>query len=70
MIFKLIADRLCDWVFANNYSGLVLYLKNGFKGFENYTDQELIDACAEVLDENIDLPLKIKEEIKEFIDIS
>ncbi len=70
MIFKLIADCLSDWVFASNYDGLVFYLKNGFKGFENYTDQELIDACAEILDENIDFPLKIKQEIKEAIEIS
>ena len=41
MITALIEDRLNDWVFASNTDTLEDALEYGFKGFAEYTDEEL-----------------------------
>lgn len=41
MIEVLIEDRLTDWVYASNYDGLEFVLRNGWKGYDNYTNDEL-----------------------------
>lgn len=44
----LIEDRFWDWVYARNYDGLEEMLQIGFKGYDEFTDQELDDALEEI----------------------
>lgn len=55
----LIRDRIWDWVDAHNIDSLAEWLTIGFKGFDNFTDQELDEAIEEIEDK--------VEEIKEML---
>jgi hypothetical protein len=46
----LIEDRMWDWVYARNYDGLEECLKEGFKGYGNFSDQELDESLEEIED--------------------
>jgi len=55
----LIRDRIWEWVDAHNTDSLEEWLANGFKGFDNLTDQELDESIEEIKDK--------VEEIKEML---
>ncbi len=46
----LIEDRMWDWVYARNYDGLEECLTVGFKGYENFSDEELDGMLEEIKD--------------------
>ncbi len=48
MIEKLIEDRLNEWVYASCTESLIDCLYRGFKGYDDYTDEELKKACEEL----------------------
>jgi len=54
MIDLLIMDRICDWIFARNYDPLKDILLEGFKGYEEYTNEELKDAVENFDDEELE----------------
>lgn len=62
MIEILIKDRVGDWVHAMNHDGLEEVLAFGWKGFDDYTDQELQEAIDELVEDNFDK--KTAEKIK------
>jgi hypothetical protein len=43
MIEVLVEDRLSEWVFASNYGTLEELLWAGFKGYGEYTNDELLE---------------------------
>lgn len=54
IISLLIEDRIGDWVHAHNTDGLEEVLVLGWKGYENYTNQELQEAFEELIEDNFD----------------
>lgn len=46
----LIRDRIWEWVDSSNSDSLEEWLAIGFKGFDNFTDQELDEAIEEIQD--------------------
>lgn len=55
IIERLVEDRFGDWVWSRNYQDLESALRLGFKGFEQYTDDELKEANDDVLPENVEV---------------
>lgn len=53
MIELLVIDLICNWVFARNYDSLKEVLCFGWKGYHDYTDEELKEAIEEFDDEQI-----------------
>jgi len=52
MIEILIEDRLTDWVFAHNYYELEILLWEGWKGYSQYSDEELLEEIEMHLGQN------------------
>lgn len=50
----LIEDKFWEWIYARCTDSLEDLLHEGFKGFDNYTDQELDDALDEIGEEKIE----------------
>lgn len=48
MIDILIEDRFWEWIYGRNTDGLEEALVTGWVGFEQYTDEELIEALEGV----------------------
>ena len=43
-------DRIWEWVYASNTESLEEWLALGFKGYDNFTDQELDGEIYEIRD--------------------
>ncbi len=54
IIDLLIEDRINEWIHAAMHEGLKEALYVGWKGFDDYTDQELYDEFEELVEENFD----------------
>lgn len=50
----LIEDKFWEWIYARNTDGLEDWLHIGFKGFDDFTDQELDDALDNIGEEKIE----------------
>ncbi len=64
IIDVLIEERISYWVFARCYEDLEDVLFDGWKGFNDYTDDELAECLYNVEESNFDdeTEAKIKEE--------
>lgn len=62
MIDILIQDRINEWVHAKCHETLEEFLYIGWKGYEDYSNEELYDAFEELCEDNFDdaTALKIK----------
>ncbi len=54
IIELLIEDRINEWVHARCDEGLEEILYSGWKGFDDYTDQELQEAFEYLCEDNFD----------------
>lgn len=54
MIDILIKDRINEWVHAKCHEGLEEVLHVGWKGYENWSDKDVMDAFLDLLPENFD----------------
>lgn len=52
MIELLIEDRINEWVHARMHEGLEEVLFSGWKGYDEYTDEELDEAFELLVEEN------------------
>lgn len=65
IIDLLIEDCINEWVHAHCYDGLEDVLYFGWKGFNDYTDQELEEVFLELLDENFDKEKAMKVSLEQ-----
>ena len=66
MIELLVEDRINEWVHARCHEGLEDILYSGWRGYNNYTDQELNEAFEELLEENFDEEIVEKIRVEKF----
>jgi len=66
IITILIEDRFNEWIYARCPDGLEHILEFGWKGYDNFTDEELYEAFNELDEDNFDKETaeKIKSEKK------